>query len=200
MSQPDWQSIREDYEGGMSLRTLAAKYSLSKSVIGDRKYKEQWIQERTALRTPPTNSKPTTRDVNAAVRVQQALKHLLEGGKTWDEVAALSGYGSRGAAHHAVMRELERCISQDVEELRKQELYMITQLQARCYKAGIDEENAAWTWAIDRFNTLSKRKSELMGLDAAKDGNIALAQTIIREVPPGYLSPPPELTTEAQPS
>src|SRR6266567_3663840 len=106
----------------------------------------------------------TTRDVNAAVRAQTALKLKLEG-KNWDEVAAQAGYQSRGSAHHAVMRELERSITHDVKELREQQLYMLLQLQARCYKEGTDEKNKGWTWAVDRAEKLSKRISELMGLD-----------------------------------
>jgi hypothetical protein len=43
MSDVKWQQIRQDYEaGGMSLRQLAAKYGVSKTVIGERKFNEQW--------------------------------------------------------------------------------------------------------------------------------------------------------------
>jgi hypothetical protein len=41
--KPDWEAIQREYEGGgVSLRLLAAKYGVSKSVIGDRKFREQW--------------------------------------------------------------------------------------------------------------------------------------------------------------
>jgi hypothetical protein len=190
-SRVDWTAIRSEYENGSSLRQLAAKYGVSKSVIGDRKYKEQWDQyPRTEPRTPPMNPNPTTRDVNAAVRVQTAIKLKLERNLSWDEIAAQAGYSSRGAAHHAVMRELERCITHDVKELRDQELYMLSQLQARCYRAGIDEKNKDWTWAIDRFNALSKRKSELMGMDIPVDAASHANLVVIREVAQGYLEEP----------
>ena len=149
--------------------------------------------QRKRRHTESTTSKDLiSRDLNAVKRVQEALRLKTEG-KTWDEVAALAGYQSRGAAHHAVMRELDRCITHDVSELRTQQLYMLSQLQARCYKAGMDEKNKDWTWAIDRFVNLSKRISELMGLDIPVEQSINQNFTIVREVPMGYLG-----TVEAQ--
>src|SRR5581483_8030626 len=131
----NWSAISGDYEDGLSLRALAAKYGVSKSAIGQRKYNEQWDVHRVDKRTFTEDSKTKTRNVNAAVQVQMALKIRLEERVTWDEVAARAGYGSRGAAHNAVMRELQRCITHDVKALRDEELYMIQQLQARCYQA-----------------------------------------------------------------
>lgn len=49
MSEVNWSAIRAEYENGSSLRQLAAKYGVSKSAIGERKYKEQWTE-----RTPDT--------------------------------------------------------------------------------------------------------------------------------------------------
>jgi len=137
-------------------------------------------------RKKPANAIPATRDINAATRVQTALKLKIEG-MTWDEVAANAGYGSRGTAHRAVMREFERCISKDVDELRTMQLYMLSQLQVRCYKAGMDEGNKDWTWAVDRFVSLSKRISEITGIDTPVDVAMSQNVTIIREVPQGYL-------------
>ncbi len=132
----------------------------------------------------------TTRDVNAARRVQTALKLKLEG-HNWDQVAALAGFASRGAAHHAVMRELGRCITHDVEELRTQQLYMLQQIQARSYKAAMDEKDPSWHWAADRVANYSKRISELMGLDIRTD-DMPGPSIIIQEVPAGYLEGPKE--------
>ncbi len=42
MSDTNWSQIRADYESGMSLRKLEAIYGISKSVIGERKFTEQW--------------------------------------------------------------------------------------------------------------------------------------------------------------
>jgi AraC-like DNA-binding protein len=177
----NWAAIRADYENGLSLRALAAKYHVSKSAIGERKYKEKWDQFRTDNRTDTDNSKGTTRDVNAVARVQAAIKLYLEKRPTWEEIAARCGYGSRGAAHNAVMRELGRCITHDVKSLRDEELYMIQQLQSRCYQAGMDKNNDAWTWAIDRFAVLSKRKSELMGMDV-KPEELLANQNYIKKI------------------
>lgn len=159
----DWSAIRADYEQGMTLRQLAGKYSISKTVIGERKYKEKWT-ERTK-RTDNDNPNGTTHDLNALVRVHTALKIYLEERPTWDEIAARSGYSSRGAAYHAVKRELERRVTYDIKELRTEDLYMLQQLQAKCFKEATDKSNQYWSFAVDRFAVLSKRKSELMGLD-----------------------------------
>lgn len=177
MSDINWQSIRNEYEQGTSLRALAAKYGVSKSAIGKRKYQEKWT-EKVDKKPRFDNSKGKT-DVNAAVRVLTALEILLQERPSWEEIAARAGYGSRGAAHNAVKRELDRRITHDVTQLRDEELYMIQNMQARCYKAAMDEGNEGWTWAIDRFAVLSKRKSELMGLDVKPDA-IPDGVTIIR--------------------
>ena len=185
----DWQAIRTEYEQGASLRQLAVRYGVGKSTIAERKYKEQW--ERTAdsgQRTVHANTGTRTRNVLAAVRVQAAIKIFLEERPTWDEIAARAGYASRGGAHDAVMRELDRCITHDVTELRTQELYMLSQLQARCYKACLDEKNKDWTWAVDRFVSVSKRKSELMGLDIPVDNALTANIVVIREIPNGYIA------------
>lgn len=186
--QVDWSIIRADYEGGMSLRALASKYGISKSVIGEHKYKEKWA-ERAKERTDISNSGSNTHDINASVRVLAALDLLLKENLSWDEIAARSGYSSRGAAHNAVTRELDRRVTHNISELRTRELYMINQLQARCYKAALDENNQGWTWAVDRFNNLSERKSKLMGLDI-KPEETEGKQIIIREVPSGLLPAP----------
>ena len=144
-------------------------------------------------RKPDNARGTTTRDVNAAQRVQTALKLKLEG-HNWDSVAAQAGYQSRGSAHHAVMRELERCITRDVTELRDQQLYMLLQIQARSYKVAMDEKDPSWHWAADRVANYSKRISELMGLDIPVEQTINNNFTVVREVPAGWLAP-----VEAQP-
>jgi hypothetical protein len=127
-----------------------------------------------------------SRDPNAAMRVQKALKFKLEG-MTWEDVAAQSGYTSRGAAHHAVMREIGRCITHDATELRDQQVYMILQLQAKCYKAAMSDNAKDWMWNADRVVNYSKRISELMGLDIPVDQTVNQNFVVVREVPAGYL-------------
>ena len=104
----DWASVRTDYENGLSLRTLASKYGVSKSVIGQHKYDEQWQKfervgsdSRTSHDNPKGNTPIVKRDINAAVRVQDAIKIYLEERPSWDEIAARCGFSSRGASHCA---------------------------------------------------------------------------------------------------
>ncbi len=42
MSTADWPAIRSEYEQGASLRSLAAKHSVSKTYIIEKRNKEQW--------------------------------------------------------------------------------------------------------------------------------------------------------------
>ena len=174
--QIDWSAIQADYENGSSLRTLASKYGVSKSVIGDRKYKEHWDQKRTSVTTQDVQ-RP---DMNAAVRAATGFRLRYESRLTWEEVATQAGYSSRGAAKHAVDREAQRHVIRDIDETRDIESHRLSQLQDRCYKAGMSETNDDWTWAIDRYIALSKRKSELMGLDVKPDA-IPGGVTVIRE-------------------
>jgi hypothetical protein len=177
----DWAAIRAEYEdGGKTLRQLASAYSVSKTAIIERRNREHWEQ--------PNKVKPTINthgvihpDMNATARAYTALKMRFEKSMTWDEVAVNAGYASRGAARNAVKREMDRHITHDIKELRDEELYRIEQLQGRCYKAAMDEGNDAWTWAIDRFAVLSKRKSELMNLDKHPDEE-ALEQNYTKRI------------------
>jgi len=165
MNNVDWRAIQADYEAGsMSLRELAARHGVSKTYLIERRNKEHW-QKTTTDRPTTDNTGGKTPDINAAVRVHAALKIYLEERPTWDEIASRSGFSSRGAAHNAVSREMSRRIDHDVQRLREEDLFMLQGIQARCYKAAMDEGNKDWTWAADRFATFSKRKSELMGLD-----------------------------------
>src|SRR5260221_666148 len=78
----------------------------------------------------PDNPKVTTFDLNAKQRIALAIK-LRSQGLTWDEVAEGAGYGSKGAAHHAVSRELQRTITGNVEEMRREEAMIIEALYTR---------------------------------------------------------------------
>lgn len=135
------------------------------------------------------NAKGTTptRDLNATQRVELALS-LKAQGMTYDEIAARAGYGSRGAAHKAVMRELQRNISPKVEELRQEEALILTKLHKRCMAAAMDEKNAYFLYAVDRVLAIRERWAKLFGLDIPVDQAVAMNQIIVREVPQGLLS------------
>src|ERR1700730_10470290 len=114
------------------------------------------------------NTGSTTRDVNAAIRAQSALK-LSAQGYSWDEIAAKSGFASRGAAHNAVMRELDRNISRDVNELRARELHMLNTMQIEIWYLVMDRTNTWRLTAADRLLVISERRARLMGLDVKAD-------------------------------
>lgn len=135
------------------------------------------------------NSKGTTpnRDLNAAQRVQLALK-LKASGFTLDEIAAQAGYGSKGAAHNAIKRELQRVISPKVEELRQEEALILTRLHKRCMAAAMDESNRGFLFAVDRVLAIRERWAKLFGLDVPVDNALMNNVVVVREVPAGLLS------------
>lgn len=130
-------------------------------------------------RRKPDNAKPTTRDVNVASRVQMALR-LRAQRYTFEEIARRCGYGSRGAAHHAVMRELDRVVTRDVEQMRTEELYSLDQMEVECQEMFMDKKNKGRLFAADRILSIKERRAKLGGLDARHD-EIAGGATIIRE-------------------
>lgn len=134
---------------------------------------------------------PQLRDVNASQRVALAVKLRAQKVK-YDDIAKACGYGSAGAAHKAVQRELERTVVQGVEELRREEMDSLERLELECWKRVQDKEfNKSMLFAVDRILAIKERRAKLMGLDIAKDNNIAANQVIVRELPPGYLALPP---------
>jgi hypothetical protein len=128
---------------------------------------------------PHKNAGGNTRDVNAAQRVQTALQ-LRAQGLEYDEVAARAGYASRGAAHNAIRRELERTITSNVEEMRREEALILTQLHKRCMSAAMSETNKGFLFAVDRVLGIRERYARLFGLDAKND-DIMAGVTVVRE-------------------
>lgn len=132
---------------------------------------------------------PHLRDVNAAQRVSLAVK--LRAGKTrYEDIAKQCGYGSAGAAHKAVQRELERVVVANVEELRQEEVNTLDTMQAECMLLFMDRNNKGRLFAADRILAIMERRARLLGLDLKPDQAIAAAQVIIRETPAGYFGDP----------
>lgn len=120
------------------------------------------------------NAGGNTRDVNAAIRASLAVKLRAQQRLSYDEIARQCGFSNRGAAHNAVQRELQRNISTNVEEMRREELATLDYLTMECLKRLRDEEYAkAKLFAVDRLIALSERRSKLMGLDMRPDEEIA---------------------------
>lgn len=132
------------------------------------------------------NQHPQKRDVNAAQRVTLALK--LRAAKVgYVQIAQQCGYGSPGAAHKAIMRELERTISENTDELRREELATLDKLQQECFTRMVDKNfDKSMLFAIDRILAIMERRARLMGLDK-NDDNVIGAQIIVQEIPSGYL-------------
>ncbi len=127
------------------------------------------------------------RNMDAATRVSLALK-LRAARQTYDQIAIACGYDSRGSAYKAVQRELQRTISTNVDEMRREELAMLDQLQAECYTRMKDKtHDKAMLFAVDRILHISERRAKLMGLDAQKDERPS-NMVVVREAPQGFLA------------
>src|SRR5438552_1026527 len=129
----------------------------------------------------PDNAKgTTTRDVNAVSRVHLALQ-LSAQHLSWDEIAQRAGYGSRGAAHHAVMRELERVVARDVNELRTQDLHMLNVMHSEVWQLFMDKKNKGRLFAVDRLLSIAERRAKLMGLDVKAD-EVAVNNNYVKRI------------------
>lgn len=140
-------------------------------------------------KSQPKNTEVKTRDVNAAIRLETALKLCVQG-HSWDYIATQSGYAGRGAAHNAVMRELNRNIAKNVDELRTKELAMLAQMQIEIWDLFIDKKNKGRLFAADRLLSISERRAKLMGLDMPVEAAANANVVVVREVPTGWIAQP----------
>lgn len=130
---------------------------------------------------------PTTRDVNAARRVSMALELRAQKVK-YEEIAQRCGYGTPQAAHKAVMRELERTVSTNIEKMRREELDSLERLECKVWHRLEDVRyEKSMLFAVDRILAIKERRARLMGLDTPTDSAVFANQIVIREVPQGYL-------------
>lgn len=108
---------------------------------------------------------PQKRDANAAQRVALAVKLRAQKVK-YDDIARMCGYGSAGAAHKAVMRELQRTVVTNVDELRREELESLERLELECWKIFSDKNREkGQLFAVDRILAIKDRRAKLMCLD-----------------------------------
>lgn len=87
-------------------------------------------------RSDRTTQRVQNRDVNAALRVEQAIK-LRAARLTYAQIAERAGYGSAAAAYNAIQRELGRRIALSVDVLRREEAAMYDDLQAAVYPVAV---------------------------------------------------------------
>ena len=105
-----------------------------------------------------------SRDVNAAVRASAAVK-LRTSGLGYEQIAAQCGYASAGAAYNAIQRELKRNLVADIEDLRREEIAILSKMHAEIWELAMDKNNKGRLFAFDRLITIRERFSKLMGLD-----------------------------------
>lgn len=138
-----------------------------------------------------SRTRAKTRDVNAATRAALAME-LRAKGMTFEQIAHQCGYGSRGACHDAIQRELERVVVENVDELRREQLLTLDRLQAMCWELAVDPDNRGRLFAVDRILQILDRRSKLMGIDRAV-GDVNMAQVVVRGMPSGYMGPEQEV-------
>lgn len=110
------------------------------------------------------NQEVKNRDVNAAVRASAAVK-LRTSGLGYEEIAAQCGYASAGAAYNAIQRELKRNLVADIEDLRREEIAILSKMHSEIWELAMDKNNKGRLFAFDRLITIRERFSKLMGLD-----------------------------------
>jgi len=108
------------------------------------------------------------RDINAAQRAKTALG-LRAQMLTYDEIATRCGYATRDSARKAILREMDRTIVKNVNELRDTELHMLNIMHGKCWERFQDEKNPYSYSEVDRLLRISERRCKLMGLDAKVD-------------------------------
>lgn len=110
----------------------------------------------------------TQSDINAVERAKLALQ-LRKQGYTLDEIARQCGYQDRSGAWRAIRRELDRLPMPEALDLRKLEIERLDD----ALKVVYPKMQKGDLWAVDRMVSISKRRSELTGMDACPDEALA---------------------------
>lgn len=111
------------------------------------------------------HSKPS--DINAAEKAKLALT-LRKQGYSLEDIATQCGFADRSGAFRAIKRELDRIPAPDVADLRKVETERMDEMLKACYS----QAQGGSLWAVDRVVAISKRRSELTGMDARADEHL----------------------------
>lgn len=72
---PDWEAIKRDYEHGLSLRTLSAKYDVGKSTIHEHATAGHW-QRTTIGQVPDNGQTPVSPDSSTVALAQSMITQL----------------------------------------------------------------------------------------------------------------------------
>ncbi|WBP89526.1 hypothetical protein [Kitasatospora cathayae] len=116
-----------------------------------------------ASRRPPANRRDA-HQVPVVERRRAAVKLRIEG-KSWQEIADLLGYDSKGGACKDVSRALQKAVTDlalPLEEYRQLELDRLDAMQEALWPKVLDGE----TRAMDTALRLMDRRAKLLGLDA----------------------------------
>jgi hypothetical protein len=128
------------------------------------------------------NQRLQNRDANAAQRAALAVK--LRASKVgYEQIARQCGYGNPGTAHRAVMRELQRTVVTNVDELRREECATLDILQQECMTMALDRNYKGRLFAVDRIIAIMERRARLMGMDIPVDDALNQNVVVVREVP-----------------
>lgn len=106
----------------------------------------------------------TPRSINAAEKARLAI-NLRKQGYTLDEIALHCGYQDKSGAYRAIKRELDNIVAEEVEDLRKMEMLRLDEMLKVCVEKALKGD----LWAIDRVVNISKRRSEITGMDTRAD-------------------------------
>lgn len=194
MSDLDWQSIREAYEaGGSSLSALEREYGVSRQAIKKRANRENWVTPELQVTVTGSPQRVPNRDVNAAVRVIDAIKYR-QAGWTYERIAAQCGYGDESSCRKAVQRELDRVIVQEIQEWRSDHVARLEKLHETIWPMVVspdlsNKKHKPSLFAVDRLIAIAEREAKLLGLDVKTEEEQG-PQVIIEEVPAGYLGGP----------
>ena len=110
----------------------------------------------------------TPRSINAAEKAKLAIS-LRKQGYTLEEIALQCGYQDKSGAYRAIKRELDNVVAEEVEDLRKMEMLRLDAMLKVCIKEALEGN----LWAVDRVVNISKRRSEITGMDArAEEMNV----------------------------
>jgi hypothetical protein len=110
---------------------------------------------------------------------------------TYEAIAKQCGYSNASACRKAVMRELDRCVVKNVEELRTEELESLELLERECWKIFADKNREkGQLFAVDRILAIKDRRAKLMGLNQEKGDQIGNL-VVVRGMPAGYLGEAP---------
>lgn len=112
------------------------------------------------------HSKPS--DINAAEKAKLALS-LRKQGYSLEEIARQCGFADRSGAFRSIKRELDRIPAPEAADLRKLETERLDEALKMVYP----KVQKGDLWAVDRLVAISKRRSEVTGMDARAEDLLA---------------------------